>query len=1534
MRQIGTKEKMMKTQIEGCKGRFGGLEGRGLGDRVGRGLLAALAAGLMAGGALAQTPPPPPTVTAPDEFGAPAIPNEPMSLGSALSANVMLILNTGSVFHYGYLPTNADRYNPGGTSASAPDVVDRAYRSSYINKIYYDPSIEYKRPYGINPSTGSAFPDASFGAAPVDGFGAMAPLTRTRNLASQFRVTHYEIGANGLNYADGSGPFTNAQAGYPPTYKTDGGVTVGLQAHYNRYDNTRANCMYRVSPTGIDFRYYGNFAGGTRRPPGYGGDTWMYSSAAGSQHYMNCFQPIIIGAADDKDSYYNYSCRAGAALAKDAEGNFTTRMSDWYDPEKQKECSGWWKDSERGGPITAADKQKNFANWYSYYYRPGSMMKTVLSHALNDLDPETRVGYAVSGCSSGCTGAIGGGVSSSYRVDDSPTTTYVKRGVRPFKDFDNPAEYPVCPSGKCKQELLDWLFALNGTTSDYAGYASLRESLASVGGYYMNNTKKGPWSSTPGLERAADPVNGLAETRYQSCRRSYALIMAGGNFDDDAPANISHSGVTLDFRDADNKNGFPILHADGATGYQYIPTLPFKDHASATLNTTTLADVAMAFWKTDLFPPAPSDPLGDNGGKNNVPTSVSDPAFWQHMSVVAIHTDADAYSVDWNAIRRAIEAVEGEDLSDPSRAAAAAAKVAAALGTTWGYPGTDKATGLQLYNCRTSYADPLPGSPYTLGANGCPYPARSGWGNPDHSDREQAPRNLLNGDDLMHAAINSRGFYASTLDPSEISDLIQQGLSFIRTDNSISMSTSTTNTSSSEVPMLYQAAYNDDWNGKLLGYRMCTAADVARDYTLTWNSTTSSYDGSTLTNDSRCQEEGNLWYKASWDAGKKLQNKLGGARNILTWNPDLNSGAGDGVSFNASNFSADQTAAFCETAACADEVSYFKGVDALEKRNGGAWRDRVDAFKTDETISPDKSAAASGDPRVLGDIVNSDPLFVGREDFGWDNARSIDAAIRQAYRARKITPRQGMIYVGANDGMLHAFTADAGAAANGILASSGGGGEELFAYVPYAIWPKLRLLRDPAYTHEFYVDGSPAIGDAYLGGHWKTILIGSTASGGGSADWPSSVGGSGYFALDVEDPEHFGASNVLWDISGPKVTIEHSGSQSSKVIDPAYAGEFPDLGYTFGQATIFALDSGVVGNPAWFAAFANGYNSYLDRPMLYIVDLASGKPAINLRDNNDPITGAVNHELGTGNAPLSPPKEGNANGLSAPIVVDVNRDGISDLIYAGDLLGNLWRFRLGSSSTPIESEIIFKARDASNKPQPITVRPEVGRDSTGNIMVYFGTGKYLSKTDVADRQTQTYYGVRDVCALNTVGVCAGGGGALTRSNLVGQKILLEESRAYSTYGESYAESVRVIEDNAMTSGMSGFYIDLKVEGGTAEGERVIHKPILWSDRLIFNTIIPNNDECEPGGDGWIYEINPNNGSRLAFSVFDLDHDRVYGDKNDLSRDGRVVSGKRIGMGGGLSARGDTKYHSTNKGKVNVIKNNKHPGMGRKLWRQY
>src|SRR5690606_3855570 len=154
--------------------------------------------------------------------------------------------------------------------------------------------------------------------------------------------------------------------------------------------------------------------------------------------------------------------------------------------------------------------------------------------------------------------------------------------------------------------------------------------------------------------------------------------------------------------------------------------------------------------------------------------------------------------------------------------------------------------------------------------------------------------------------------------------------------------------------------------------------------------------------------------------------------------------------------------------------------------------------------------------------------------------------------------RRKMLYVGTNDGMLHGFDALTG--------------NEILAYVPAGAYRYLASLTDPNYQHRYFVDGSPNVGDAYIGGAWKTVLIGTAGAG-----------GSTVFALDVTDPDSFDADSVLWEISNSDA-------------------DFADLGATIGYATVGRMPNG-----EWVAVFGNGYGSAQGHAVLYIVRLSDGE---------------------------------------------------------------------------------------------------------------------------------------------------------------------------------------------------------------------------------------------------------------------------------------------------------------------------------------
>ena len=207
---------------------------------------------------------------------------------------------------------------------------------------------------------------------------------------------------------------------------------------------------------------------------------------------------------------------------------------------------------------------------------------------------------------------------------------------------------------------------------------------------------------------------------------------------------------------------------------------------------------------------------------------------------------------------------------------------------------------------------------------------------------------------------------------------------------------------------------------------------------------------------------------------------------------------------------------------------------------------------------------------ILGDIVNSRPVFVGQSNEGWANLPTVEGGGSSyfAFVTSKKT-KTDAVYLGANDGMLHAFKADP---------DTGGG--ELFAFVPRTVFGKLGELTKEPYKHQFFVDGQQVVRDAHDGANgWKRLLVGTLGAG-----------GRGVYAIDVTDANN---PEVLWEFT---------------------SDDDPDLGFTFGEPIITRL-----GNGNWVAIFGNGYNSGDNNAVMFVVNLFDGtvRNKIVLEDSSD-----------------------------------------------------------------------------------------------------------------------------------------------------------------------------------------------------------------------------------------------------------------------------------------------------------------------------
>jgi type IV pilus assembly protein PilY1 len=526
----------------------------------------------------------------------------------------------------------------------------------------------------------------------------------------------------------------------------------------------------------------------------------------------------------------------------------------------------------------------------------------------------------------------------------------------------------------------------------------------------------------------------------------------------------------------------------------------------------------------------------------------------------------------------------------------------------------------------------------------------------------------------------------------------------------------------------------------------------------------------------------------------------------------------------------------------------------------------------------------------LGDIISSSPLFVGAPAFRYRDNLESDSYFE--FRDDH-ADRTKVVYAGANDGMLHAFNAET---------TSTSEGEEMFAYVPGAVFKNLKELAKPSYTHRYYVDGAPNMGEAFFGGNWHTVLIGGL-----------NKGGQAIYALDVTDPSSFDTSNVLWEFND--VGSGTVGEKGDK-----------DLGFTYSRPAIVRLNIN-----KWAAIFGKGYNnsdsdgcaSTTGQAALYIVDIADGTVIKKI-----PVPGG---------------SAGNPNGLATPAAVDFNGDTNADYVFAGDLLGNLWKFDLtGTSSsswgvayssggTPVP---LYVAADSGGTPQPITSRPEVGRGPNGNgMVVLFGTGKFLEESadKLATQTMQSFYGIYDP---NT-----GSDNFTGRGPLLGAQTI-DSEQTITVAGKAF--SVRLTSNAA--PGSRGWYMDLVSPSPTGfQGERVVSSPLLRNGRIIFTTLIPDPDPCGFGGDSWLMELDAITGKRLNESPFDLNRDGKF-DNNDFVPGTPPLppSGMKSEVGitpepGVLTdpKRGiEYKYMPGTTGNIQMIGENPGAGnVGRQSWRQ-
>jgi len=653
---------------------------------------------------------------------------------------------------------------------------------------------------------------------------------------------------------------------------------------------------------------------------------------------------------------------------------------------------------------------------------------------------------------------------------------------------------------------------------------------------------------------------------------------------------------------------------------------------------------------------------------------------------------------------------------------------------------------------------------------------------------------------------------------------------------------------------------------------------------------------------------------ANWDASCVLTGVASGATCTQTGV----GGPTTAQSPNASSTGGRTMLTYSGTAGIPFEWSSLSSAEqtALDTGDGTSTAYRLNYLRGDRTNEQNSNGTgaltATGyrdRASVLGDIVDSSPTWVGPPSLGYPSAwvdeyvgGTMPENTGQSYAAFKTQAqsRMNVVYAGANDGFLHGFRSGY-FDANGSLHGSGSGssftgtyndGQEVLAYMPGYVLNHIQSTTAAGdyssiqYAHQFDVDATPGTGDVFFGGAWHTWLVGGLGPG-----------GPAIYALDITNPGNmtstaptFSESNAASLVIGEwSTTLSCTGSTNASTNTPSCG---LNLGNTYGTPQIRRFHNGL-----WGAVFGNGFGSSTGDAGIYVMVL-------------DATTGAPKfYYLSTGTS-------GTSNGIAYVSPVDLDGDHVADYVYAGDLLGNVWRFDL-TNTNPRQWTVTMngsrpQALFTTPAGQPITTKlvvASIASSPSRRILIEFGTGRQIpqSTTSAALYSTsqQALYGIWDWNlstwnANSTVQYAALSPtipllGILAPTSITTSNLQLQTFASVKSGGVDY----RTVSNTAIcwagiaatgsctTSTQFGWYLQLSTgyanptdvnlptasaaSGVPAVYEQTLYNPTLVGNAFIVNTTIPPASSLlscfSTVAGGFTLAVNPATGGATSQSVF-------------------------------------------------------------------
>lgn len=1225
------------------------------------------------------------------------------STTSTVKPNVLFVLDNSGSMDWDHMPDD----DGDGGSAVTFNYGYYGLRSSQCNQVYYDPNTNYQAPIKAD---GTSYADASFTSAYGGNQGGFASSPTTVNLSTNFKASA------SLNEDSSGGP-----AYY---YDYTGDQHTQTEKNYHSTSNTFfSECSSAQNSTTGDAVFNKVILSDTASATSAAIAVNGTSSTSVSSILINGSEEIMAAgtSATTSSSTLAVNIAAQINLCTSAKsGNCTTTGGHGYTASVSgsgiivtglANTASRLKVTRSGGmtftpqiAVAATSAQlTNFANWYSYYRTRMLMMKTAAGRAFSNLNNSYRVGMMKISQTEP--------VVTMNTFEDSHRTTWYSTLYNMATSGSTPLRRSLSDAGRyyggklssdpvqysCQQNFS--ILSTDGYWNTGDGYqidgsTAIGNQDDTAGRPMYDGAQAGTTVTTTYTRNTySETGTAIADTTPsgQNCNNNYRRIVI-------TPETKSCSITTVD------GVAYPETCTSAVTGdkiykspYTYDKsTCVYKNDISApnasswVANSTvttpgtgggssgSLADIAMYYYQTDLR----TTDLGNCDGAisgvnvcaNNVFIGGNDNNLQQHMTTFTLGLGASGwmnYSSSY--------------LTDNSGdyAAVKLGSTASSTVCTWQTSGTV---------CNW----PLPGM---SGSNGL----------------------IANIDDLWHAAVNGRGAYFSATNPASLSSGLSNALAGInaRKGAAAAAATSTLNPIAGN-NFAFVASYTTvAWKGNLEARGINTDTGTVSE-NATWCvenvvPSTCASPGTVIAETSgdvtiyNCVTPDSVTCSGGvldgTDCKVQMATACTGTMGALVSDASdtrtiktANSSGNGLIDFSYANLTATQKSYFASThigtlsqwsllttaqqaaASGSNLVDYLRGQYGYEDRTANAVENRLYRFRE----------------AVMGDALESEPTFIGPPPFSYTYPGYTDFKAAQSGRV-------GTVFMGTNDGMMHAF--------------AGTTGIERWAYIPSMVMPNMWKLADTNYAtlHTNFVNGSPVTSDICTANCadpasavWKTVLVAGLNGG-----------GRGYFALDVTNPS---APALLWEFT----TMGGVGAQSGYDDD--------DVGYSFGHPVIARKADG-----SWVVLITSGYNNTSPgdgRGYLYVLNAG---------------TGAIISKIGTGVGDTTTP-----SGLAH--ISGWNDDAQGNqvgYVYGGDLLGNVWRFDVNSNTAAtIGTGSMMKfaslySDSAGTSPQPIMTRPILGTIASKRV-IFIGTGKYLETSDLTTTQVQSIYAIKDDDATSSL----------------------------------------------------------------------------------------------------------------------------------------------------------------------------------------